>query len=163
MGDGASELAKACQTVGAAHDSAIPGDTRGNAVAERTNGIVQDGCRALLMTAGLPIQFWIYACQYFSHCYNLQPSKDGGPSPWIRRWGEPFDKVLVPFGSKIRYTPQKRSPIKEVKPDARMKVGLFLGFVHDAGGQVGNRIYAVRLSELEGLDYRTGKKKDGAH
>ena len=70
--DGAHELATAASQVGAAHDSSIPGDKRQNAVAERTNGIIQDGCRALLVTAGLPIQLWVYACQYFSHCYNIQ-------------------------------------------------------------------------------------------
>ena len=65
----------------AARDATIPGDKKANALAEITNGIIQEGCRAVLMTAGLPMQFWVYACSYFCRCYNTQ-QRPGGDSLW---------------------------------------------------------------------------------
>ena len=76
--DGAKELALVCRELKAAHDTTVPGNKRQNAVAERTNWIIQDGTRALLMTAGLPVQFWVYACSYFAVCCNAQPQGESG-------------------------------------------------------------------------------------
>ena len=74
--DGARELAQAARALHAAHDSAIPGDKRQNAVAERTNGLVEEGARALLMSAWLPPAFWPYAVQRWCLAHNAQPKDD---------------------------------------------------------------------------------------
>eukprot|EP00959_Pyramimonas_sp_CCMP1952_P403151 8446891-Pyramimonas_sp.AAC.1 len=55
--DGARELARACIEFRIAHDPTIPGNRKLMAVAERPNGVVQMGTRALLMQAGLSPPF----------------------------------------------------------------------------------------------------------
>eukprot|EP00959_Pyramimonas_sp_CCMP1952_P029317 615518-Pyramimonas_sp.AAC.1 len=59
--DGARELARACYELNIAHVPTIPGNRKHNAVAERANGAVQMGARALLTQAGLPPPYWTYA------------------------------------------------------------------------------------------------------
>eukprot|EP00959_Pyramimonas_sp_CCMP1952_P069126 1443077-Pyramimonas_sp.AAC.1 len=49
--DGARGLARACYELVIAHDPTIPGHKKQHAVAERANGVVQMGTRALLMQA----------------------------------------------------------------------------------------------------------------
>eukprot|EP00959_Pyramimonas_sp_CCMP1952_P163806 3424729-Pyramimonas_sp.AAC.1 len=59
--DGARELARARYEPKIAHDPTIPRNKKQNAVAERANGAVQMGARALLMQAGPPPPCWKHA------------------------------------------------------------------------------------------------------
>ena len=56
--DGARELQNACKELLIAHGATIPGNKRHNCHAERANGIVQVGARALMLQAGLPAPSW---------------------------------------------------------------------------------------------------------
>ena len=98
--DGARELTLACKQLKAAHDSTQPGNKRQNAVAERSNAILQDGARTLLMTAGLPPPYWVYAIRYFALCHNTQ-KRGEDETPWKARFGEEFDSPLILFGSAV--------------------------------------------------------------
>eukprot|EP00959_Pyramimonas_sp_CCMP1952_P101049 2113756-Pyramimonas_sp.AAC.1 len=95
---GARELARACYELKIAHDLTTPGTEKQNAVAERANGVVQVGTRALLMQAGLPPPYWTYAVRYFTLCYNTRIPEEG-QSSWERRFGCRFEAPLLPFGS----------------------------------------------------------------
>ena len=69
--DGARELQSACQELMIAHDATVPGNKRHNCHAERSNGIVQVGARALMLQAGLPATFLPYAIAYYCLRYIL--------------------------------------------------------------------------------------------
>eukprot|EP00959_Pyramimonas_sp_CCMP1952_P335545 7025879-Pyramimonas_sp.AAC.1 len=84
--DGARELARACYELDIAHVPTFPGNKKENAVAERANGVVQMGARALLVQAGVPPPYWTYAVRYFCLCYNTRTPAEGQPS-WERRFG----------------------------------------------------------------------------
>eukprot|EP00959_Pyramimonas_sp_CCMP1952_P356533 7466482-Pyramimonas_sp.AAC.1 len=71
-------------------------------VAERSNGSVQMGARALLMQAGLPPPVWTHAVRYFCVCYSAR-TPDEGESSWKRRFGHEFAAPLRPFGSLVRF------------------------------------------------------------
>ena len=134
--DGAGELKKACAELNIAHDSTQPANKKQNSVAERANAIVQDGARSLLMSAGLPPQYWVYAVPYFCLCLNAQAGEDG-ESPWKTRFGEPFTSPLIPFGLAVRYLPPPDSRLKQPKTGPRTRVGIYMGYVHHAGGRAG--------------------------
>ena len=89
------------------------GSKKQNSVAERANAIVQDGARSLLMSAGLPPQYWVFAVPYFCLCFNAQPGEDG-ESPWKARFGEPFTSPLYPLDQQsdtcLRLTRGSSSP-----------------------------------------------------
>ncbi len=59
--DNAPELASAVDSLGATHDTSIPGDSTSNTVIERTNLTVLEGTRAVLFHAGMPYMLWPYA------------------------------------------------------------------------------------------------------
>ena len=124
-------------------------------VAERSNGVVQMGTRALLMQAGLPPPYWTYAVRYFCLCYNAR-IPDKGDSNWKRRFHHDFDAPLLPFGSLIRYMPPPESRYRVAKTGAAMVPGIYLGYVHKAGGLVGPDSYVLPLRQLEGLNMETG-------
>ena len=69
--------------------------------------------------------------------------------------------MLLPFGSKVRYVPQLSSSIKKLKPGEKTKVGIYLDDLHHAGGRVGPDSHEVSLYQLEGLNYKTGRRPDG--
>ena len=158
--DGARELQAACQELKIAHDATVPGNKRQNCHAERTNGIVQVGARALMLQAGLPAPFWPYAIEYYCLSYNLQ-SRGGEPSPWIKRFGTEFMAPMLPFGSTVRYMPQPNSMITRPKLDSPTNIGIFLGYVRKAGDSYGDVSRVCPLSELVGLNMFTGKKPKG--
>ena len=56
--------------LGIQHDKSLPGEPRNNAMIERTNRLVVEGAMTLLHRAGLPVQFWPFACRYFCLCHN---------------------------------------------------------------------------------------------
>eukprot|EP00959_Pyramimonas_sp_CCMP1952_P153672 3215235-Pyramimonas_sp.AAC.1 len=89
------------------------------AVAERSNGIVQMGTRALLMQAGLPPPFWAYAVRYFCLCYNAR-IPDEGESSWRRRFGHELAAPLLPFGSLVRFMPPTESRLRIAKTGGAM-------------------------------------------
>ena len=158
--DAAPEITRACKTMRIAHDATEPGNKKQNSVAERANAIVQDGGRTLLMAAGLPAQFWVYAVPYFCLCHNAQ-ARNGEQSPWERRFGQPFQNPLLPFGSVVRYLPPANTRLPMPKMGPRTRVGIYLGYVSHVGGRYGPDHYCMPLDQLEGLNYRTGMKQNG--
>ena len=114
----------------------------------------------LVMTAGLPPPYWVYAIRYFALCHNTQ-KRGEDETPWKARFGEEFDYPLIPFGSAVRYLPPPDTRIKQPKVGPRTRVGIYLGYVHHAGGSVGPDHYVMPLDQLNGLNMKTGMKADG--
>eukprot|EP00959_Pyramimonas_sp_CCMP1952_P400135 8383574-Pyramimonas_sp.AAC.1 len=158
--DGARELARACCELKAARDPTTPGNKKQSAVAERANGAVQMGARALLMQAGLPPPCWTYAAGYLCLCYNARAPEEG-KSSWGRRFGRPFEAPLLPFGPLVRYMPPPESRLRAAKTGGAMIPGLSLGQVHEAGGLVGPESYVVPLRQLDGLNMESWRTPEG--
>ena len=146
-----------------AHDATIPGNKKLSAHAERSNGIVIVGCKALLTEAGLPPPYWTYAVRYFCLCYNVQPYPGAvdGDNSWRKRFKADFSGPLLPFGSLVKYMPPPESRYRVAKTGQNLIVGVYLGYVHKAGGCVGPDSYVVPLRQLDGLNMVTGRTPAG--
>ena len=138
-----------------AHDSTVPGDKKATSVVERANGVAQMGTRATLFEAGLPPPFWTYAVRYFCLCINVQQDTEGD-SPWRKRFGSDFQYPLLPLGSLMRYMHPPESRFRVAKTGSTMVTGLFLGFVHKAGGVVDPDSYAVPFTTAGWSQYGDG-------
>ena len=115
--------------LGTEHDHAVPGDPRTNARAERANRMVLEGARSILIYAGLPTQFWPYACRYFCLAHNSMSWK-GHESAYKLRFGEqfPVNKPLLPFGCLVYFMPAEVNQDRKVSlvssSDMRHKLGV---------------------------------------
>eukprot|EP00959_Pyramimonas_sp_CCMP1952_P053970 1128733-Pyramimonas_sp.AAC.1 len=125
--DGSRELAMAYIEFKIAHDPAIPGIKKLMVVAERSNGYVQMGTRALLMQAGHPPPFWTCAVRYFCLCFNARKPANG-ESSWRRRFGHEFAAPLLPFGSLVRSMPLPESMFRIAKTGGAVVAGIYLGY-----------------------------------
>eukprot|EP00959_Pyramimonas_sp_CCMP1952_P078710 1645427-Pyramimonas_sp.AAC.1 len=84
-----------------------------------------------------------------------------GQSSWERRFGFQFNAPLLPFGSLVRYVPPLESRLRTTKTGATMVPGIYLGYVHKAGGLVPPDNYAIPLRQLDGLNMESGRTPEG--
>ncbi len=80
--DQSHELQKAFAELCIGHDACAKGDQQNNSRVERSSRHVLEGARSLLAHAGLPVQFWPYAAEYFCLC-NIRQHRDK-ESAWKR-------------------------------------------------------------------------------
>ena len=80
---------------------------------------------------------------------NIQDLLSDGRTPYERRFGEPFEGPIIPFGSLVEYHPftaKDQSRIHQFGP------GLFLGYALYAGGISKGDVLIADLEELETMD-----------
>ena len=130
--DGAVELQRAAESIGADHDSSIPENKGKDAVIERANRHVLEGVRTLLNHSGLPTIFWPYAARYFCLACNVA-EQNGGDSAWRKRFGEHFTKKLLPFGCLVSCIPPKDNRVSRGKLAPKAIPGIYLGYHIYAG------------------------------
>ena len=80
------------------------GDHQANGVIEALNRRVQDGARALLTQAGLPVCWWNYAVEHWCFLRNIATDA-AGMSPYERTRGFKFGGLKLPFGVGVFYYP----------------------------------------------------------
>ena len=80
------------------------------------------------------------------YCYlrNIQDRLSDGKTPFERRFGEPFEGSVVPFGSLVEYHPTSTKDQSRIHQfGKRVLPGMFLGYVLCAG-----RISALEANGL---------------
>jgi transposase InsO family protein len=89
--DNGKEFIEKCTSVfnkqkGITHTFTSPHSSLQNPVAERINRTLGEGCLALLLCAGLPLMFWIYAITFFSFVKARTPHKSLSFSNPLSSW-----------------------------------------------------------------------------
>ena len=95
-------------------------------------GNITDGVRVLLLEAGLPDCFWVYAAPTFCHMENIT-IQDDGVSKWsLANNGNEWTADTFPLGCLVYDIP---APTVEDRPkhSSRMKAGIFFGYELLAG------------------------------
>ena len=94
----------------------------------------------------------------YTYLRNVTDLLSDGNTPYERRFGQPFEGPIIPFGSLVEYHPTTAKDqsrihqfVKKVLP------GLFLGYALYAG-----RIWKgdVLIADLEELETMDGPEKD---
>ena len=144
--DSFKSLKKACDELGILHEPSTPGIHQTNARIERFNQDVQDGGRTLLVRAGLPSVFWVWAAPCYCFLQNTKireltrTDKVGDivklmSSPWKERFGYPFEGTRFPFGALVFFMPAPtKYSFQGDKFAPRLKPGIFLGYQLKPGG-----------------------------
>ena len=124
------EFGKACEHLSWNHCTSTPHRSETNGIAERAVRRVKEGTSAVLLQSGLDEKWWADSRDCYTYLRNIQDLVSDGKTPYERRFGEPFEGPIIPFGSLVEYytisaTDQSRIHQfgKKVLP------GLFLGYV----------------------------------
>lgn len=131
--DGGSGIMNACSQLNVNSDQAQPEIHETNGIIEKYNQRIIDGTHTLVVQAGLPPVFWVYAATCYCMLSNLVDKAPGqelfpGQTRWHARTGAAFTGHIVPFGSAVYFLPTKdRNTTSKAAP--RQRVGVFVGYI----------------------------------
>ena len=103
--DNSLEFGKACEYLSWNHCTPTPHRSETNGIAERAVRRVKEGTSAVLLQSGLDENWWADSMECYCHLRNIQDLLSDGKTPHERRFGEPFEGPMIPFGSMIWVSP----------------------------------------------------------
>ena len=114
---------------------------------------VKEGTSAVLLQSGLNESWWADSMECYTYLRNVTDLLSGGKTPYERRFGQPFNGPIMPFGSLVEYYPistKDQSRIHQI--GKKVLPGLFLGYALYAGGIWKGDVLVADLEELETMD-----------
>ena len=110
-----------------------------NGIAERAVRRVKEGISAVLLQSGLIESWWADSMEWCTYLRNATELSSDGKTLYERRFGQPFEGPIIPFGSLVEYHPitaKDQSRIHQF--GKKLLPGLFLGYA----------LYAVRFGRV---------------
>ena len=99
--DNSLEFGKACEDLSWNHCRSAPHRTETNGIAERAVRRVKEGTSAVLFQSGLDENWCADSMECFTYLRNVTDLLSDGRTPYERRFGEPFEGPIIPFGSLV--------------------------------------------------------------
>ena len=82
----------------------------------------------MLLQSGLDEKWWADSVECYCHLRNVQDLQTGGKTPYERRFGEPFNGPIIPFGAVVEYYPiSARDQSRLHQFGKKVLAGKFLG------------------------------------
>ena len=100
--DNSLEFGK-CEDLSWNHCTSTPHRLETNGIAERVVRRVKEGTSAVLLQSGLNESWWADSMECYTYLRNIQDLVSDGKTPCERRFGEPFNGPIIPFGSLVEY------------------------------------------------------------
>ena len=133
--DNSLEFGKACEDLSWNHCTSTPHRSETNGIAERAVRRVKEGTSAVLLQR------------------NVTDLLSDGKTPYERRFGQPFQGLVIPFGSLVEYYPKSAKDQSRIHQFGKKVLpGLFLGYALYAGGIWKGDVLIADLEELETMD-----------
>ena len=132
--DNSVEIGKACEDLSWNHCTCTPHRSETHGIAERAVRRVKEGTSAVLLQSGLDKKWWPDSMECDTSLRNVTDLSSDGKTPYERRFGEPFNGPIIPFGSLVEYYPisvKDQSRIHQF--GKKVLPGLFLGYALCAG------------------------------
>ena len=101
--DNSLEFGKACEDLSWNHCTSTPQRSETNGIAERAVRRVKQGTSAVLWQSGPDEKWWADSMERSTFLRNIQDLLSVGKTPFERRFGEPFEGPIIPFGSLVEY------------------------------------------------------------
>ena len=64
---------------------------------------VKESTSAVLLQSGLDEKLWADSMEWKTYLRNIQDLLSDGKTLYERRFGEPFEGPIIPFGSLVEY------------------------------------------------------------
>ena len=151
--DNSLEFGKDCEDLSWNHCTSTPHRSETNGIAERAVRRVKEGTCAVLLQSGLNESWWADSMECFTYLRNVQDLLSDGKTPYERRFGQPFEEPIIPFGSLVEYhldSAKDQSRIHQC--GKKVLIGLFLGYTLYAGGLWKGDVLIADFDELETMD-----------
>ena len=103
--DNSLEFGKACEYLSWNHCTSTPHRSETNGIAERTVRRVKEGTSAVLLQSGLNESWCSDSMECYTYLRNVTDLLSDGKTPYERRFGQPFNGPIIPFGSLVEYHP----------------------------------------------------------
>ena len=111
--DNSLELGKACENLSWNHCTSTPHRSETNGIAERAVRRVKEGTSAVLLQSGLNGSWWADSMECYTYLRNVTDLLSDGKTPYERRFGQPFNGPIIPFGSLVEVSPYNcEGPVK---------------------------------------------------
>ena len=151
--DNSLEFGKACEDLSWNHCTSTPHRSETNGVAERAVRRVKEGTSAVFLQSSLNESWWADSMECYTYLRNVSDLLSDGKTPYERRFGNPFEGPIIPFGSLVEYHPitaKNQSRIHQF--GKKVLPGLFLGYALYAGRILKGDVLVANLEELETMD-----------
>ena len=151
--DNSLEFGKACEDLSWNHCTSTPLRSETNGIAERAVRRVKEDTSAVLLQSGLNECWLADSMECYTYLRNVTDLLSDGKTPYERRFGEPFQGPIIPFGSLVEYysiSAKDQSRIHQF--GKKVLPGLFLGYALYAGGIWKGDVLIADLEELETMD-----------
>ena len=99
--DNSLEFGKACEDLSWNHCTSTPHRSETNGIAERAVRRVKEGTSAVLLQSGLNESWWADSMECYTFLRNVTDLLSDGKTPYERRFGQPFNGPIIPFGSLV--------------------------------------------------------------
>ena len=124
-----------------------------NGIAERTVRRVKEGTSAVFLLSGLDNEWWADSMECHTYLRNIQDLSSDGKTPYERRFGQPYEGPIIPFGSLVEYYPISAKDQSRIHQFGKKVLpGLFLGYALYAGRLGKGDIMVADIEELETMD-----------
>ena len=151
--DNSLEFGKACEDLSWDCCASTPHRSETNAIAERAVRRVKEGTSAVLLQSRLDEKWWADSMECDTYLRNIQDLLSDGKTPYERRFGQPFKRPIIPFGSLFEYHPISAKDQSRIHQfGIKVFPGLFFGYALYAGGIWKGDTMVADIEELETMD-----------
>ena len=151
--DKSLEFGNACEDLSWNQCTSTPHRSETNGIAERAVRRIKEGTFAVLLQSGLNESWWADSMECHTYLRNVTDLLSDGKTPYKRRFGQPFNGPIIPFGFFVEYHPitaKDQSRLHQF--GKKILPGLFLGCALYAGGIWKGDVLIADLEELETMD-----------
>ena len=114
---------------------------------------MKEGTSAVLLQSGLNGNWWADFMECFSYLRNVQDLLSDGKTPYERRFGQPFEGPIIPFGSLVEYYLNSATDQSRILQfGKKVLLGLFVGYALYAVRIWMGDVLVADLQELETMD-----------
>ena len=103
--DNSLEFGKACEDVSSNHCTSTSHRSETNGIAERAVRRVKEDTSAVLLQSGLDESWLADSMDCYTYLRNVTDLLPHGKTPYERRFGQPFNGPIIPFGSLVEHHP----------------------------------------------------------
>ena len=151
--DNSLEFGKACEDLSWNHCTSTPHRSETHGIAERALRKVKEGTHAVLLQSGLNESWWADSMECYTYLRNVTDLQSDGKTHYERRFGQPYEGPIIPFGSLVEYHPITAKDQSRIHQFGKKVLpGLFLGYALYAGGIWKGDVLVADLEELETMD-----------
>ena len=142
--DNSLEFGKACEDLSWNHCTSTPHRSETNGIAERAVRRVREGASAVLLHSGLNEHWWAESMECYTYLRNVTDLLSDGKTPYEKRFGQPFQGPIIPFGAMVEYHPTSPKDHARIHQFGKKVLpGRFLRYVLIAG-EIGREKFSLQ-------------------